>query len=129
MGAELSPSGLDPRILCPTTGEICPAQQALVQEFERSARDGHNNTLDRTSFDYEDDDWNGEEYYPSDRSSDFAFLSDDRKFNLQLTEYAQRSKNCVGPQNDDCPTRIGMERSAARRVAVNIAKTLRLIRG
>lgn len=129
MSAELTPQGLDPRIVCPTTGQVCPAQESLVNEYTRSTQDGQHNTLDRTSFGDEDDGWNGDELYPRGSSSDFALLSDQQKFDLQLTEYAKRSRNCPGAQNDDCPTRISMEQSVSRRAAVKVAKTLKLIRG
>lgn len=115
---------LDERALCPTSGQLCVAKAALLEQFGETTDMYRRGPVNAFPYESDEDDWNGEEdMYPRPAMT-VSPETDGVKLSLQLNEYAvvARAISCGGPVEGDCPTRIKMIESPAR------ASILKLIR-
>lgn len=95
----------DPRVLCPTSGEICPSRQNLVELYETKVDD---------------------EVMPGLNNDYTNPVYDGAKLNIRLAEYNLRAQltACAGPEAELCPVREDMDESQVR---VSVVRGLRKI--
>ncbi len=106
MSEQVSSNGhgtVDPRIICPTSGEICPSRESLVQMYSSHVSEEYASTLPR-------------ELRPN---------LDEIKLQTRLGEYDFRARTgiCAGPEVQLCPVREAMDESRIRNGLVRTVRT------
>jgi hypothetical protein len=117
---------IDPRAVCVSSGQVCVGKVALLETLAENRRvQGMGPDIEFPVVDDEDS-YNGEEMYPRSTFMGMGLDTDSIKGDIKLREYDIYAKrlDCIGPQNNDCPTRVHMENSEIR---TNILTAIRTV--